>query len=533
MRLSKNKIFIKVFKTMFLAIIFFTTIFTVYSISNQKNEILKSLSLEAQSTAKMITYVLTDAIVLDDGSYIVEFSYELLSEHDLLESIIVSRSAEKFYQIKKSGWTFETKIDDSYLAQEKNESTSKIMYSSLLKKDIFHFTYPISFSGTKWGYLHLEISLDEYNEKINKMYFDFLPFFTILLVITSFVSYIIANNFTKPIVNLNKIANRISRGNLGLRSSYSSDDEIGELATSFNQMISKIEDSQKELRESHEQLEERVKDRTLELHEANKELEDKTIELEELNKNLDLKVKGEVLKRVKQEGLLIQQSRLAAMGEMIGNIAHQWRQPLSVITTAASGMTLEKEIGVSSDEDEIRKLKTIMKTSNYLSHTIEDFSNFFKPNKSRENFFIRDKVEQSLELVGASLKFHHIEVKKDYKNENRINGFPNECAQAIMNILSNAKDILIERQIENPKVMVRVYRENKYGVLEVEDNGGGIPKDIINKIFDPYFTTKHQSQGTGIGLYMTKVIIEQNMSGMVEVKNGKDGAIFKISLPVI
>ena len=182
-----------------------------------------------------------------------------------------------------------------------------------------------------------------------------------------------------------------------MRSRFESDDEIGELSNSFNQMISKIEDSQKALKDSHEQLEVRVKDRTLELHEANKELE-------ELNKNLDLRVKNEVVKRAKQEGLLIQQSRLAAMGEMIANIAHQWRQPLSIITTAASGISIQKEMGTSNKEEELSQLATIMKTSNYLSNTIEDFSNFFKPNKNKESFLIKEKVEQALDLVEFKFK---------------------------------------------------------------------------------------------------------------------------------
>ena len=135
--------------------------------------------------------------------------------------------------------------------------------------------------------------------------------------------------------------------------------------------------------------------------------------------------------------------------------------------------------------------------------------------------------------MNSSLKFHHIEVKKDYEDENRVHGFPNECAQAIMNILSNAKDILIERAIENPEIKIKTFRKENFGLLQITNNAGGIPENIINKIFDPYFTTKHQSQGTGIGLYMTKVIIEQNMNGKLEVKNVEEGAMFIISIPLL
>ena len=180
MILYKNRIFFKVFKTICFAILSFTSIFAIYSISNQKNEILKSLAQEAQSIAKMITYVSSDAIVLDDGSFIVEFNYELLSEHDSLESIIVSKSDNKYYQIKKDGWTFEDSINKAFSNQEKELASWEIMYSPLLEKDIFHYVYPIRFSGTKWGYLHLSLSLKEYTSKIDNMYIDFLSFFFLL-----------------------------------------------------------------------------------------------------------------------------------------------------------------------------------------------------------------------------------------------------------------------------------------------------------------------------------------------------------------
>ncbi len=165
---------------------------------------------------------------------------------------------------------------------------------------------------------------------------------------------------------MNKVANKISDGHLELRSNYNSNDEIGQLSNSFNKMISRIEESQHQLRNSHEELEQRVKNRTLELYETNKQLQNHKKQLEELNTNLDKKVKEEIEKRHKHEGLLIQQSRLAAMGEMLGNIAHQWRQPLSIITTAATGIKVEKEFAISTEETEISRLNTIIKTSNFF-----------------------------------------------------------------------------------------------------------------------------------------------------------------------
>jgi len=533
MRFPKDTIFAKIFKVLFLTIVSFTVIFAIYSISNQKSEILKALKLEANSIAKMITYASSDAIVLDDGAFLVEFNYEFLNENKNLKTIIISKLNKQNYIIRKDGWSFEESIDKVFLKTQKDTPFNSIMISPLSNEKIFHYSYPIEFSGTNWGWLHLNMSLKDYNKRITNMYVEFFSFFIILLLSSLIVSYLVAKNFSSPIIKLNKIANRISKGHLELRSDYVSNDEIGELSNSFNRMISKIEESQEQLRQSHIDLEKRVDERTVELHEANAELENNRAKLEELNKNLDKKVKDEVEKRTKQEGLLIQQSRLAAMGEMLGNIAHQWRQPLSVITTAASGMKVEKEFGLTNEESEIQKLNIIIRTSSFLSTTIEDFSNFFKPNKKRVDFCIKQRVEQSLELVSASLKINYIKVEKEYKDTKKVYGFPNEYSQSVLNILTNAKDALVQKKIENPIIKIRTYEKDDNIFLEIEDNAGGIEENILEKIFDPYFTTKHQSQGTGIGLYMSKMIIEQNMNGTLIAKNSDEGAVFVISIPII
>lgn len=528
-----NKIFYRIFKLMFGSILFFSIIFTIYSISNQKEQILKSLELKANGIAKMITFISSDAIVLDDGAFLVEFNSGFIRENKSLETIIIVKPDETNYVINENNWSYNNKLDTGLLDKQTKRIYSKIVFSPILDKEVFCYVYPIDLSGTSWGWLHLNFSLDNYNKRIKKMYTEFISFFTILLLTTFLISYLVAKSLSNPIIKLNKIANKISMGYLHLRSDYERNDELGELSKSFNKMISKIEKSQYALKLSHDELEDRVKIRTLELHKTNKELERKSIQLEELNRDLDKKVKDEVENSLKNEGLLIQQSRLAAMGEMLGNIAHQWRQPLSIITTASSGMKLERELGINTLDNDNEKFDLIIKTSNFLSHTIEDFSNFFKPNKNKEEFFIQDRVEQSLELVNASLNFHYIHVEKEYNCREKVYGFANEFAQAVLNILNNAKDVLVQKKIENPTIIIRVFKKGRYGYLEVEDNGGGIKEEIMSKIFDPYFTTKHQSQGTGIGLYMSKIIIEQNIEGKLEVRNGKYGAIFSIAVPII
>ena len=253
--------------------------------------------------------------------------------------------------------------------------------------------------------------------------------------------------------------------------------------------------------------------------------------MEELNRNLDKRIKEEIEKRIQQENILIQQSRLAATGEMIGNIAHQWRQPLSLITTCASGIKLEKQFGISTQESEIEKLDSIIKSSNYLSRTIDDFRNFFQPNKEKKYFNIEEIVVQTIDLINASFAFHYIKIEKDFKHIQKVYGYSNEFSQAILNILANAKDALIENKIEKPFVNIKTYEDEKFGFLSIEDNAGGIDKNIMNQIFEPYFTTKYKKQGTGIGLYMSKMIMEKNMQGKLLVENSVNGAKFIFAIP--
>ncbi|MGP2656702.1 cache domain-containing protein [Malaciobacter sp. WC5094] len=230
--------------------------------------------------------------------------------------------------------------------------------------------------------------------------------------------------------------------------------------------------------------------------------------------------------KLKQEKLLIQKSKMAAMGEMIGNIAHQWRQPLSQI----SGLFFDIESAYDFKELDKKYLTKRVDEANdileYMSRTIDDFRNFFNPNSIREEFNIKETITNAVKIVNSTLNYHNIQIQIQIDQELKINGYKNEYAQAIINIISNAKDILIERKIKDP--LIKIYMKDK-NTLCIEDNAGGINKEIIEKIFDPYFTTKFD-YGTGIGLYMTKLIIEEKMNGVIEVENSQLGAIFSIEI---
>jgi signal transduction histidine kinase len=219
----------------------------------------------------------------------------------------------------------------------------------------------------------------------------------------------------------------------------------------------------------------------------------------------------------KQQHILAQQSKMAAMGEMLGNIAHQWRQPLSVITTAATGMRLQKEFDSLDDETFERSIDNITESAQYLSKTIDDFRNFFKTDKSETSFYINETFEKVFKLTKSQFKNHEIQFIKNIQ-EFQIFGLENEFIQALINILNNSRDALIEK--EAPRlIFIDAYVENNKAIIKIKDNAGGIDEKIIDKVCEPYFTTKHQSKGTGIGLYMTEEIIVKHMHGNFIIKN--------------
>ena len=262
----------------------------------------------------------------------------------------------------------------------------------------------------------------------------------------------------------------------------------------------------------------------------NEALNELKIVINNMIDNLEFKIQEEINKRLEQEQILIQQSKLASMGEMIGNIAHQWRQPLAQISAIHMNMKVTYDFDKFTKEYMESKIKEANKLTAYMSQTISDFQNFFKPQGEKEVFSIKKACKDAYFILESSLKAHGIEVIFHITQDVTINGYKTEYSQVILNLLSNAKDILIERQIKNPKIELEIKDGNHYALVKIKDNAGGVDASIIDKIFEPYFTTRHQTQGTGIGLYMSKNIIERNMHGYINVANVEDGALFTVKV---
>ncbi|MDK9717579.1 MAG: response regulator [Trichlorobacter sp.] len=308
----------------------------------------------------------------------------------------------------------------------------------------------------------------------------------------------------------------------------------------------------KRLQEAKELLETRVEERTAELARANNELQEKAFLLEEeiaervlaeqelhvkqtqleaLNRTLETRVQEEVQRNREKDAMMIQQGRLAAMGEMISNIAHQWRQPLNELGIMVQMLRVDYDDSLLDDTRLDEFSHGCMEIIQHMSQTINTFRDFFKKGQSSDRFDVSSVIRKTVDLVQASFQAAGITLNLKLEHNGLIQGNANEFSQIILNLFNNARDVLVERAIAAPEISVSMQLVDGQIIVIVEDNAGGIPDAISGKIFDPYFTTKHKSQGVGLGLYMSKMIIEGKMGGSIDVGNTSDGACFQLALP--
>jgi signal transduction histidine kinase len=261
------------------------------------------------------------------------------------------------------------------------------------------------------------------------------------------------------------------------------------------------------------------------------EIKEAQRELEAYKNELEKRVSEEITKRMEQEQILIQQSKLAAMGEMIGNIAHQWRQPLNTLGLKIQDIADAYEFGELDDVYLKQSVEESMRVIGRMSETINDFKDFFKPDKKKIDFTANEALDATLPIIAASLKNNFIDIEVTVRTDPVIHGFLNEYSQVLLNIINNAKDALKRCPSGKKVIQIVVDKDaSERSVVTISDNGGGIPEEIIGRIYEPYFTTKHKAEGTGIGLYMSKMIIERNMRGSIRAENIEGGARFTITV---
>lgn len=375
-------------------------------------------------------------------------------------------------------------------------SQGKVIYSKLKEKEIgetysldflakndnFLFYSTFEFLDVNMGYQVVEANDKQYEEEFLAQIKELFLFACISNFFGLILAFILSTYISKPI---NQIINRL---NISKKDSYIEFDK---------QKIDEFE----------------FLAQTVQLQRN---------ELIELNKNLSIKIKEEVQKSQVIEKKLFESEKLAAMGEMIGNISHQWRQPLSVISTVASGIVVNHKFNILDLDNLDADMNNIVLQTKYLSKTIDDFRNFIKNTNVRSTFTIVHLLDKLTSLTSSVLKNNNITLVKNTDNAFELNGYENELIQALMNIINNSKDAIVSnKELSSKYIFIEsIYKEDKKQLV-IYDNGGGIEDKNINKIFEPYFTTKHQSLGTGIGLHMTYNILVLKHEGTIEVSNCK------------
>ncbi|MFX4229952.1 ATP-binding protein [Aliarcobacter butzleri] len=254
-------------------------------------------------------------------------------------------------------------------------------------------------------------------------------------------------------------------------------------------------------------------------------------QLENLNSSLEKRIEDEIKKNTKQQHMIMQQNKLAQMGEMIENIAHQWRQPLAQINSSIILIDAILEKHNFKDTLVENKLTEIESLTSYMSKTISDFKNFFNPNKKKTIFKVENAIQKASDVLKGLINSHHIQIEINIEKDLKINSYLGELQQVILIIINNSIDAFIHMNIHFPKILINAYTDNENLFIHIEDNALGINSDLLDKIFEPYFTTKHKAQGTGLGLYIAKMVVENSLLGFLSVENKQNGACFTIKIP--
>ena len=517
----KFNLFVKFYLSILVIITFILITYGIINIHDQKKANLKIMENQANIIVKTIIIANTEAILSDDYGAIIENSFSILKENNLIKYFIFNKNNEDAILIKNNKWISLSKIADNARSLQTEKIENAIINCSICNEDIFHYVYPIQVTSYNWGWVHIAFSLDEYNKNLYNIYKNFLLMTLVSFIFLSFFIFFLTKWLLRPILMLTESTKAIVRGNYKEIVNKSSEDEIYELTNNFNLMVKYLKKKDDEVFKSYSLLEKKVKIRTK--------------ELKELNESLDLKVKDEVKKRHNQEKYIYEQSKMAQMGELLRNIAHQWRQPLSVISTVTSGLKLKKELNILEDDEFNNSYKVVMENIAYLTKTIDTFSKYSDDSCNIEIVNLENIIFDLIIMHSDTLKSNFIEVKFDFIDKDiNIKTVPNLLSQVAYNILINARTALIKNKSLKQKIInIRVLKTKNSVIIEIEDNAGGIDKDIISNIFEPYFTTKFNSKGVGVGLYLSYDIVVNQLNGEISCRNGSLGAIFKIELPYL
>ena len=361
--------------------------------------------------------------------------------------------------------------------KKRNNGWESITFDEDIKGKYIKRTSSIVRDNEEIGKVSIYVTSKFLDEELHKkaLEYSFINLFVIIFLIV-FLYVILNRIILQPIHNILKTVKAVTDGDYSQKVHLTQYDELGKLSDGFNNMMQSVQD---------------------------------------------------------KEDMVIAQSRHAAMGEMISMIAHQWRQPITAIAMGANNILLDIELDDLKPEPAKAGALTIIEQTKHLSKTIDDFKNFFRPNKKVEQVLVNDILEENFKIIGKSLENNNIAIKKVYTSEVQTALYSRELLQVLINIVKNAKEALLEHKVQDAMITVTTKDDNKNIYISICNNGVSIDLKIIKKIFDPYFSTKSEKSGTGLGLYMSKTIIEKHLHGTIEAKNIESGGVcFNMKIPI-
>ena len=452
----------------------------VYWFVNEQHK--KSVEL-SHTIGLVLSQNIAKLILLNDVSVAVDISSSLQSFEKVNRIAIYNLDKKVIYKYSNNNESFNIRAVEEHFDEV------------VVKDNYIEIFTDVKYQDTKLGYIYLNISVRTVWDVVQENFMMILMLWITMFSASYLLAIYYAREFTNPILKLVSFLEEIESIDIFDKPlMYNQNNEYGKLYKEVNFMLKRVQ-------QGHNSL------------------------IEHQN-NLENIIKEKIAENTKQLEVLQQQTKLAAMGEMVGAIAHQWRQPLNEITTSIQNLKydfIEKKL---DDEAYIKEfIDKNKRTIQFMSKTIDDFRSFFRVDKEKVDFNVKEATLAVVDMQSAQLKDNNIELNI-IGDEFICHGMQNEYQQVILNLVNNAKDALVENSVENP--MINIFFESKK--IYIEDNAGGIKAEIIDRIFEPYFTTKEQGSGTGMGLYLSKIIVEDNIGGKLEVENVENGARFTIEL---
>lgn len=507
-------------------------LFSIFLIPYQEDLLITRLASTSEVIATSIDQVAVSSIVVEDFSAVIEHCQKVVAEQPAVAFLVITRK-DGFSLINiASGWQHQT-LDQQWTAPKDllDNRTSHFRQSDLVNKEVFHYVYRLEYSGIDWGWIHVGLSTEEFHTDLNEIYLRTLLLAAFCILFGSVVSIVFSRRLVQPVLQLNRVAQRLSAGHSQARAQIRSGDEVEILANEFNTMTD-------ELQKSYTELETRVQERTTELRQANDKLHTEILERIQAEKARS-EAEAEL---ATQRTQAMRSDRLRSLGEMAAGIAHELNQPLVGVRGLAEHILIGQQRNWELTPEMLNERMThIIEQADRMVHIIQHVRLFAREadKQQKEPVNLNDVVTSSVDLIGAQLRSRGIQLETHLtENLPNVMANPFSIEQVLLNLLNNARDAIEEHQAKSqdldiPKISIQTSLSDQNTVqIQVIDNGGGIPQEIIQKVFDPFFTTKDPDKGTGLGLSISKSIIDEFGGSLTLKMINQNQTLASIQLPV-